>query len=57
MKKAAKIEIDAAPKDSPARPERLKMKLSRNSESKDETPVIRQPKVRFKSSLEKFIFT
>lgn len=44
VKKAAKIEIDAAPKDSPARPERLKMKLSRNSESKDETPVIRQPK-------------
>jgi len=44
VKKAPKGEIDAAPKDSPARPERLKMKLSRNSESKDDTPVIRQPK-------------
>ena len=51
MKKAPKAEIDVAPKDSPARPERLKMKLSRNSESKDDTPVIRQPKVRFKSAL------
>jgi hypothetical protein len=50
VKKAPKIEIDAAPKDSPARPERLKMKLSRNSESKDDTPVIRQPKVRFENS-------
>ena len=50
VKKAPKVEIDAAPKDSPARPERLKMKLSRNSESKDDTPVIRQPKVRFENS-------
>ena len=47
VKKAPKIEGDAAQaaKDSPARPERLKMKLSRNSESKDDTPVIRQPEV------------
>ncbi|CAG5102255.1 Oidioi.mRNA.OKI2018_I69.chr1.g215.t1.cds [Oikopleura dioica] len=47
IKKAPKTEITAkepVSKDSPARPERLKMKLSRNSESKEDSPVIRQPK-------------
>ena len=48
IKKAPKTEVTAkepVSKDSPARPERLKMKLSRNSESKEDSPVIRQPKV------------